>query len=145
MDETNELLGIMYKDTYMATKNLEVLLNEIKDKDNKIKSEVENILKEYEKYKKDIKKLAKENKFKPKKISPLALMGAKMKMNKDVKKDNSDSKISDIIIQGLVMGIIDINKRIDNYKKEVNKDVLNIANKLLTFQQTSVDKLKCYL
>ena len=25
MDETNELLGIMYKDTYMATKNLEVL------------------------------------------------------------------------------------------------------------------------
>ncbi len=145
MDETNELLGIMYKDTYMAIKNLEVLLNEIKDKDNKIKSEVENILKEYEKYKKDIKKLAKDNKFKPKKISPLALMGAKMKMKKDVKKDNSDSKISDIIIQGLVMGIIDINKRIDNYKKEVNKDVLNIANKLLAFQQTSVDKLKCYL
>ena len=145
MDETNELLGIMYKDTYMATKNLEVLLNEIKDKDNKIKSEVENILKEYEKYKKDIKKLAKDNKFKPKKISPLALMGAKMKMKKDVKKDNSDSKISDIIIQGLVMGIIDINKRVDNYKKDANKDVLKIANNLLEFQQKSVDRLKQYL
>ena len=33
----------------------------------------------------------------------------------NVKNDNSDSKISDIIIQGLVMGIIDITKKIDTF------------------------------
>ena len=145
MDETNELLEIMYQDTYMAVKNLEVLLKEIKDKDNKIKGEVETILKGYEDYLKEIKRIIKNNKFKPKRVSTFALMGAKMKMKSDVKKDNSDSKISDIIIQGLVMGIIDINKRVDNYKKDANKDVLKIANNLLEFQQKSVDRLKQYL
>lgn len=145
MDETNELLEVIYQDCYMASKNLEVLLEEIKYKDNKIKGEVENILKQYEKYLKDAKKLLKSNKVKPRKVSSFALMGAKMKMKKDVKNDNSDSKISDIIIQGLVMGIIDINKRIDNYEGEVESNIIGLCNRLLKFQQESVDKLKSYL
>ncbi len=145
MDETNELLEVVYQDSFMASKNLEILLEQIKYKDNKIKSDVENILKEYEKYLKEAKKSMKNHKVKPKKVNTFALMGAKMKMKKDVKNDNSDSKISDIIIQGLVMGIIDINKRIDNYKGEVERNVLDLCNRLLTFQQESVDKLKSYL
>lgn len=145
MDETNELLEIVYQDCFMAVKNLEVLLEEIKNKDNKIKMDVEKILKEYEKYLKDVKKLLKMNKIKPKKVSTFALMGAKMKMKNDVKKDNSDSKISDIIIQGLVMGVIDINKRLDNYNEEVGQDIIKICNSLLSFQQESIDKLKSYL
>lgn len=145
MDETNELLVILYQDCFMAVKNLEVLLEEIKTKDNKIKGEVEIILKEYEKYLKDVKKLLKTNKVKPKKVSPFALYGAKMKMKKDVREDNSDSKISDIIIQGLVMGIIDINKRIDNYKNDVSNDLIKLTNGLLEFQQNSIDKLKEFL
>ena len=145
MDETNELLELIYQDTYMASKNLEVLLQEIKYKDNKIKGSIEDILKEYEKYLKITKKLLKSNKVKPRKVNRFALMGAKMKMKKDVKTDNSDSKISDIIIQGLVMGVIDINKRLDNYKKDVNKDLLKLANDLLKFQQNSIDSLKEYL
>ena len=145
MDETNELLVILYQDCFMAVKNLEVLLEEIKTKDNKSKGEVEIILKEYEKYLKDVKKLLKTNKVKPKKVSPFALYGAKMKMKKDVREDNSDSKISDIIIQGLVMGIIDINKRIDNYKNDVSNDLIKLTNGLLEFQQNSIDKLKEFL
>ena len=145
MDETNELLQVIYQDSYMACKNLESLLNEIKDKDNKIKSDIEDILKKYEFYLKKSKKMLKSNKIKPKKVSYFAVMGAKMKMRKDVKKDNSDSKISDILIQGLVMGVIDINKRIDNYKKEVDNDLISFCNNLLIFQQESIDKLKAYL
>ncbi len=145
MDETNELLECMYQDCYMAVKNLESLLDEIKHKDNKIKSDVEIILKEYESYLKELKKELKCNKIKPKKVSMFAIIGAKMKMRKDVKNDNSDSKISDIIIQGLVMGVIDINKRIDNYKGEVNNNLIKLGNRLIEFQQESIDKLKAYL
>ena len=145
MDETNELLQCMYQDCYMAIKNLESLLDEIKYKDNKIKCDVEKILKKYEDFYKKIKKELKNNKIKPRKVSMFAIMGAKMKMRKDVKKDNSDSKISDIIIQGLVMGVIDINKRIDNYKSEVGKDIINFGKELIEFQQESIDKLKAYL
>ena len=145
MDETNELLQCMYQDCYMACKNLESLLCEIKHKDNKIKRDVEDILKKYELYLKEVKKELKSNKIKPRKVSMFAVMGAKMKMKKDVDKDNSDSKISDIIIQGLVMGVIDINKRIDNYKGEVDKNLIKLCSDFLTFQQHSIDKLKVYL
>lgn len=145
MDETNELLQCIYQDCYMATKNLESLLDEIKDKDNKIKKDVEDILKSYETYLKKSKKLLKCNKIKPRKVSYFAVIGAKMKMRKDINNDNSDSKISDILIQGLVMGVIDINKRLDNYRAEVDKDLVSLCENLLCFQQTSIDKLKVYL
>lgn len=145
MDETNEILQIIYQDCDMAVVNLTSLLDIIKNKDNKVKGSIEDILKEYEKYLKESKKLLKSNKVKPKKTSMFAKMGAKMKMKSDVNKDNSDSKISDIVIQGLVMGIIDINKRIKNYDKDVNKDIIKFASSLIEFQQRSVDALKDYL
>lgn len=145
MNEENELLEIMYQDCFMACKNLEVLLNEIKDKDNKIKGKIEYILKEYEKYLKIVKKYLKNNKIKPKRVSTFALMGAKMKLKKDVKNDNSDSKISDIVIQGLVMGIIDINKRLDDYRDIVEKEIIDVTESFLSFQQNSVNDLKSYL
>ena len=145
MDETNELLQIIYQDCDMAVINLASLLEIIKDKDNKSKGCIENILKEYEKYLKEAKKHLKNNKIKPKKASMFAKMGAKMKMKSDVNKDNSDSKVSDIVIQGLVMGIIDINKRIKDYDKDVKQDIITFANSLIEFQQRSVDSLKEYL
>ena len=145
MDETNELLECIYEDCEMATVTLTKLLEELQGKDNKIKKAIEDILKEYEKYLKDTKKILKEHKIKPKKIGFMAKIGAKEGIHLNVKKDNSDSKISDIVIQGLVMEIVDITKKIDSFEKEANKDVVNLANKLLTFQEESVNKLKEYL
>ena len=145
MDETNELLEKIYEDFDMAVTTITELLAEIKDKDNKIKKTAEDILKEYEKYLKETKKVIKAHKFKPKKIGMFAKMGAKEGIKMDVRKDNSDSKISDILIQGLVMGIVYISKRINDFKDEANKDIIDLANKLLDFQQQSVDDLKKYL
>jgi len=145
MDETNELLEYIYQDCEMATTTLTELLKELEGKDNKIKRTVENILKEYEKYLKESKKLLKEHNIKPKKIGMMAKMGAKSGIRVNVRNDNSDSKISDVVIQGLVMGIIDISKRIDDFEKEANKDIVKLANKLLKFQEDSVDQLKEYL
>jgi len=145
MDETNELLQYIYEDCDMATTTITTLLKQLQGKDNKIKRTAEDILKEYEKYLKESKKLLKQNKIKPKKINMMAKMGAKMGIKKNVENDNSDSKISDILIQGLVMGIVDISKRIDDFEKESNKEVVTLANRVLKFQEESVEKLKEYL
>lgn len=145
MKETNELLENIYEDAEMASYTLTILLKELKNKDNKIKGDVEDILKEYEKYTKEAKALLKKHKIKPEKTSMMARLGAKEGIKANIKKDNSDSKISDIVIQGLVMGIIDITKKIDSFDKEANKDIVQFANKLLKFQEKSVEKLKEYL
>lgn len=145
MDETNELLEYIYQDCEMATTTLTELLKQLQGKDNKIKRTVEDILKEYEKYLKETIKLLKAHKIKPKKLGMMAKMGAKAGIKTNVKNDNSDSKISDVVIQGLVMGIIDISKRIDDFEKEANKDIVKLANRLLEFQESSVEKLKEYL
>jgi len=145
MDETNELLEYMYEDCEMSTMSLTTLLEELQGKDNKIKRTVEDILKKYEHFLKETKKLLKEHKIKPKTVNMMAKMGTKMGIKKNVKNDNSDSKISDIVIQGLVMGIVDIGKRINDFEKEANKDVVKLANQILEFQEKSVDQLKAYL
>ncbi len=48
MDENLELLEYIYKDSDMSVITLEKLLQELNDKDNKIKKKTEEILKSYE-------------------------------------------------------------------------------------------------
>ena len=123
MKETNELLENIYEDAEMASYTLTI----------------------HEKYTKEAKAPLKKHKIKPEKTTMMARLGAKEGIKTNIKKDNSDSKISDIVIQGLVMGIIDITKKIDSFDKEANKDIVQFANKLLKFQEESVEKLKEYL
>ena len=63
----------------------------------------------------------------------------------EVIKDNSDSRVADMLIQGLTMGVLNITKNIDKYKGEVNKDILSIAKDFKKHQEESIEKLKIYL
>lgn len=145
MDENLELLEYIYKDSDMSVITLEKLLQELNDKDNKIKKKTEEILKSYEDFLSKSKKLL--NKF----DSPLeensytAKMGAKMGIKKEVKSDNSDAAIADMLIKGISMGSIDIEKRITNYKEVVNKKYLDFASEFLKFQQKTIEELKAFL
>ena len=51
MKETNELLEHIYKDASMGSYTMEHLLEELKERDNKIKGLAEDILKEYQEFK----------------------------------------------------------------------------------------------
>ncbi len=72
-------------------------------------------------------------------------MGAKMGIKKEVKSDNSDAAIADMLIKGISMGSIDIEKRITNYKEVVNKKYLDFASEFLKFQQKTIEELKTFL
>lgn len=145
MDENLELLEYIYKDSDMSVITLEKLLQELNEKDNKIKKKTEEILKSYEDFLSRSKKLL--NKFDSplKENSYLAKMGAKMGIKKEVKSDNSDAAIADMLIKGISMGSIDIEKRITNYKEVVNKKYLDFASEFLKFQQKTIEELKAFL
>lgn len=145
MNENLELLEYIYKDSDMSVITLEKLLQELNDKDNKIKKKTEEILKSYEDFLSRSKKLL--NKFDSplKENGYLAKMGAKMGIKKEVKSDNSDAAIADMLIKGISMGSIDIEKRITNYKEVVNKKYLDFASEFLKFQQKTIEELKAFL
>ncbi len=145
MNENNELLEYVYQNSEMALYTLEKLINELKGKDNKIIKDVGDILKQYEKYYKDLKKHLKKEKLKPKDSSFLSKMGASMGIKKEVISDNSDASIADMLIKGISMGVLDIEKKLSQYDEIADKKTIKLAEDFLEFQQNTISKLKKYL
>lgn len=145
MKEKNELLEHIYKDTYMASYSLQKLLYEIKNKDNKIKGDVEDILQKYQEFKEEVEELLKGNGEEVNDPNFFAKMGSTMGIIKEVKTDNSDSSIADMVIQGVSMGSIETEKKLKAYEKDIEKEYKDLAERFLKFQQKSIDKLKKYL
>ena len=144
-DEKFELLKHINQDAGMASYTIENLLNELKEKDNKIKEIAEDILKEYQHFFKETKEILNKNKISIDEKSFIDKMGAKMGIKMDVTNDNSDSSIADMLIKGISMGSIDMEKKIADYKKCVDEKSLSLAKDFLKFQNDSIDKLKTYL
>ncbi len=145
MNETNELLILIHDNTKMGLTSTKKLLTLIKNKENKIKFILEEQLQRYEAFYKKVKSLLKKEKLNIKHSSLLKDLTASTAMSHEVKKDNSDSKIADILIRGFSMGNINMEVKIKDYKKEANKDVLKLANDILEFGENQVKLLKNYL
>lgn len=145
MNENKELALHIYQDAEMASYTLTKLLSDLKERDNKIKKYIEEILKEYEKWKSKTKKFLKRNDSEISDVSFFEKMMAKMGISKEVKSDNSDSAIADLLIKGISMGSIDMEKKIKQYKDEVSYNELELAKEFLKFQEKTIDKLKDYL
>ena len=145
MNENFELLEHIYKDSEMACFTLSDLLDKLKEKDNKIKGTVEDILHEYENFLETCKKELEGHDIKLESTSKMAKKGASMGIKKEVRNDNSDSSMADMLIQGIAMGSIDMEKKIKNYDGEVDKSNLKLAKDFLKFQEKSIEKLKKYL
>ena len=143
MNENNELLEYIYQDSEMAKYSIEKLINELKGKDNKIIKTLEDILKKYEEYYKSIKKQLKGVKAKP--IGMMAKMGSSLGIKKEVISDNSDASIADMLIKGISMGTLDMEKKISQYDEIADKKTINLAKEFLEFQNETINSLKKYL
>lgn len=142
----NELLTYIYQNAKMGAKNCTNLIQLLNGKDNKIKKILEDELKEYKDFVKKSEKLLKKNKIEePKEKGIMADLMAKMGMNMELMKDNSDARIADMLTKGFTMGNLDITKKIDQYEKEVDKEVLKLAKSLLEFGKREIEMLKSYL
>ncbi len=145
MDENIELLEYIYKTAEMGVYTVNKLLIELEDKENKIKKLAKSELDEYKKFKKESKKLIKKNNYDLEKNSLMAKIGSSMGIRKEVNSDNSDASIAHMLTQGITMGVVDIETKINNYKETVDKDILDLAKRFLKFQQEEIEKLKEYL
>lgn len=145
MNANTEILEYIYKDANMGAESITTLIKTLQSKDNKIKPVLEKVLKKYEEYIKKSEKQLKKLKVELKEFSTMAKMSSWMGIKMEMLKDNSDARIADMLIKGLTIGTIDMNKRIDNYEKIVDKDVLKLAKEFKSFQEDSIEKLTVYL
>ena len=145
MNENIELLEVIYQNADMGCKSLTDLLKDLKDKDNKIKTLVSEEVKGYEKFVKESEKLLKKFKTEPKGKGFMAEMMSKMGINTEVRKDNSDSAIAEMIIEGFTMGNLEIGKIITNYEKVCDKKIIKLAEDLVNFGDNEIKKLKRYI
>lgn len=145
MKTENELILHIYESSQMGIEAINNLLNELKNKENKIKKILEDELKEYEKFYKSSEKLLKKEKIELKEKGKMTKMMAKIGIKKEVLSDNSDSKIAQMLTQGLTMGVTQIAAKIDSYKDVISKNHMELAKNYKKFQENSIEKLKSYL
>ena len=68
-----------------------------------------------------------------------------MNIKMEIMKDNSDSRVANMIIQGLNMGVISMTKKIEDYDKKADKDIIKLAKTFLKYQNENIELLKKYL
>ena len=144
MNENNELLMYIYQNADMGVKSTTKLIKLLNTSDNKIKKVVEGELKGYENFLKKAKCLLKKNNIKPKGSGLIVSITSSVALDMEFMKDNSDSKIADILIRGFTMGNIDIDK-IEKYKDDADKEIIKLAKDLKRFGEINIELLQPYL
>lgn len=145
MNENLELLMHIYQTADMGVYTTKNLLELLRKKDNKITHVLEEELKEYEKYTQISETMLKKYDVDPKSSGIMAKMSSDIGMTIETMKDNSDPAIAAMLIEGLTMGTVEMNIKIDKYKRTNKKDILQIAHNLLEFQENEIEKLKTFL
>lgn len=145
MNEKIELYKHIYQDSEMSLSSLCELKKDLKDKNNKIKDILDDIINGFNEYKKHSKKILEKNKCELEETPFMSKMMANMGIKKEVISDNSDSHMADLLIQGISMGSINMEKKIDDYKDIVPGKDIRYAKKFLKFEQEKIEELKKYL
>ena len=149
MSNQDELIIYLCENIKMGLSSTTKLIKILKNKDNKIKKVLESYIKTYEHYLKKAKELRQKYNVKTKKNKFMQKLMANTMMEEEIKRDNSDSKIANILIRGFAMGEIDLEKRIKDYVNNLDKkeksEILDLAKELHAFNKNSVVELKDYL
>lgn len=140
--ENINALDEIHKGTCMGMDATKFVLDITEDKDLR-----DVIKKQYEDYKtiaKEIEEIyPKYNDGKPHETTFMNKMMTWHGIEMETKKDKSSSKIAELLLNGVNMGIIE-GRRILN-KKKIDKEVNDIVDKYVSMQEVSVEVLKEYL
>ena len=145
MNEKIEIYKHIYKDSNMAVSSLKTLKKELKNRDNKLKDYLDDLIDQFIYFESNSKKVLKDNKVSLDEEGMIAKTMANIGIKKEVMDDNSDSHIAEVIIQGIVMGSINMERKIDDYRDKLDKEDLDFANNYLKYEQETIERLKEYL
>ena len=142
MNSEKTILNELNKGIKMGMDSISNVAEKVQNKDLK-----ENLQFQYNKYNELLNvvnnQLSSYGEF-PKEVNPMLKAMGWMGIQLNTIDNKSDSKISEMMIQGLNMGIIEGVKLL-NQNPSAKSEVKNILNDFVVFQQDSVEKLKTFL
>lgn len=142
MNGNVELLNYIYQNSEMGQDTLKQLIGMVKD--NVFKENLEAQLNEYrEIFNISDSKLKEVNK-EAKGINVLTKVSTYITINFNTLIDKTPSHISDMLIRGSTMGIVDITKNLKKYN-DADKEIVDLGNRLLQFEQINIEELKRFL
>lgn len=142
MDSPGYVLNEINKGIKMGMDSISNVAEKVQDDDFK-----QDLKYQYDQYNKILNKVNNEltnyDDF-PKELNPAQKMMGWMSVEWSTLEDKSNSKISEMMIQGSNMGIIKGVKLL-NSNPELNDNIKNIINEFVKFQENSIEQLKKYL
>lgn len=143
MEENINILNELNKGACMGMDSINIIKDKIKDKE--FKNVVEKIYKKYEEVSRNINKLyyKYDRVDDPKTTNPIskAMLWSGIEIN--TLADTSDSKLAEILLNGINMGIIEGRKIFNNKFSDI--EVEDLIKEFIRMQEGSVEELKQYL
>lgn len=144
MDPNIEMLNYIHKNAEMGQNSINHLLKVINE-DSKFRTLLERQFKEY----KNIFDTSEQvlNKFGYEAKETGALQKFEVYMMIDVKTINNKSSdhVSEMLIQGSTMGIIQITRRLKEFEGHLNNEVSDLAKKLLATEKHNIEDCREFL
>lgn len=138
MTGNEEILNYIHQNAQMGIETLPELINI--STDNEFIEELRSQFIEYKKIFDESTKMLGMAKSIPKMAKFTSYIMIKM----ELLMDKSPCHIAEMLIKGSVMGIIEIEKNFNDYK-DADKEILNLANRLLQTEKNNIENLKKYL
>ena len=141
-NEDINALDEIHKGACMGVDAIDIIIDKVEDKE--LTKELKREYKEYQNIEKEIEEIyPKYDDGEPHETSVFNKMMTEMNIDMKTMNDNSNSKIAELLLKGVNMGIIE-GRRIMN-KKNLNDEVSSIVEKYVNMQEKNVENLKEYL
>lgn len=143
MNQNAELLNFIYQNSEMGVETLNQIIEIVENPS--LAKQLESQRSSYKEIHQKSREMLNENGYDEKAISTLEKISAYIMINLKTLTDKSDTHISEMLIQGSNMGIIDAAKKINEYENSAEKNIISLMKKLKKFEEENAEKLKAYL
>lgn len=144
MNANVEMLNYIYKNAQMGQTSINHLLEIVKDHSH-FRNLLENQFTEYKMIfdtaEKSLNKLGCEAKG----TSTIQKFETYMMIDMKTLRDKTPDHVAEMLIQGSTMGVIQITRRLKEYKGQVDTNVQKLAEKLLATEQHNVEECRKFL
>jgi len=142
MSEEVEFLNYIYKNAEMGIIGIDNIISKVKDEKfekllNNQKEEYNNICKDAESI---LKKYGKSNE----EVGTMAKISTTLMSEMSMLKDDSINNIAKMMVEGTNKGIIEITEKLNAYNN-TDAEIVVLANKLKSLEESSIEDLKKYL